>query len=75
MSPKSPLTKELTNFGVRNLSKQIYSVFAQTIKLKAASKTLVSGTTQFMACTREQYLTRETVKFFYQAGLVRISMK
>lgn len=37
--------------------------FVQTIKLKNNVKTHLSGTVEFMACTREQCLTPATMKF------------
>lgn len=37
--------------------------FVQTVKLKSNVKTHLSGTVEFMACTREQCLTPATMKF------------
>jgi len=37
--------------------------FMQTVKLKSNVKTVVKGSVEFMACTREQCLTPQTLKF------------
>lgn len=37
--------------------------FVQLVKLKTKIKTKISGTVQFMACTKEQCLTPETIPF------------
>lgn len=37
--------------------------FVQTVKLKANAKTTINGTVEFMACTREQCLTPQKIKF------------
>ena len=37
--------------------------FVQTVKLKSNAKTNISGTVEFMACTKEQCLTPEKLSF------------
>lgn len=37
--------------------------FLQTVKLKSNAKTTANGTVEFMACTREQCLTPQKVRF------------
>lgn len=37
--------------------------FVQTVKLKSSAKTNLSGTVEFMACTKEQCLTPQKLKF------------